>query len=343
MADPRFFQPASPISAAKIASLTGGVLALRGGKAPDGETMFSDVAPLDKAGAQDISFLDNTKYLEGFSQSKAGACFVREKFASRAPEGMLLLVTEEPYYAYALAAQYFYPQPDVTPAIAPTAQIARSASIGQGVRVDSGAVIGERVKLGTGCWIGANSVIGDGVEIGENSRIGALCSLSHALIGKRVILHRGVHIGQDGFGFAPGRGGVTKVPQLGRVVIGDDVEIGSGSCVDRGAGPDTVIGAGSKIDNLVQIGHNVQVGRFVFIAAQTGIAGSSQVGDGSMLGGQVGIAGHLHIGAGAKLAAQSGVMTDIPAGSSYGGSPALPIKDWHRQTVAVAAMTKKKA
>ena len=158
-----------------------------------------------------------------------------------------------------------------------------------------------------------------------------------------MILHRGVHIGQDGFGFAPGRGGVTKVPQLGRVVIGDDVEIGSGSCVDRGAGPDTVIGAGSKIDNLVQIGHNVQVGRFVFIAAQTGIAGSSQVGDGSMLGGQVGIAGHLHIGAGAKLAAQSGVMTDIPAGSSYGGSPALPIKDWHRQTVAVAAMTKKKA
>ena len=343
MADPRFFQPAAPISAAKLASLTGAVLALSDGSAPSGEALFSDVSPLDKAGLRDISFLDNTKYLDQFAASKAGACFVRSKFVNRAPQDMLLLVTEEPYYAYALAAQYFYPQPEVTPGIAPTAQIARSASIGQGVRIDSGAVIGERVKLGTGCWIGANSVIADGVEIGDNTRIGALCTVSHALLGSRVILHRGVHIGQDGFGFAPGRGGVTKVPQLGRVVIGDDVEIGSGSCVDRGAGPDTVIGAGSKIDNLVQIGHNVQVGRFVFIAAQTGIAGSSQVGDGAMLGGQVGIAGHLTIGAGAKLAAQAGVMTDIPAGSSFGGSPALPIKDWHRQTIAVAAMTKKKA
>ena len=338
MADKRFFQPTAPISATKIASLTGAVLAKT-----DDTSSFSDVAPLDKAGLSDISFLDNTKYLSDFSASKAGACFVRAKFAERAPSGMLLLITEEPYYAYALAAQYFYPQPSFTPAIASSAQIAKSATIGDGARIDSGAVIGENVRLGTGCWIGANSVIGDGVEIGEHSRIGAVCTISHALIGKRAILHRGVHVGQDGFGFAPGRGGVTKVPQLGRVVIGDDVEIGSGSCIDRGAGPDTVIGAGTKIDNLVQIGHNVQIGRFVFIAAQTGIAGSTQVGDGSMLGGQVGVAGHLQIGAGVKLAAQAGIMTDIPAGASYGGSPAIPIRDWHRQTVAVAAMTKKKA
>jgi UDP-3-O-[3-hydroxymyristoyl] glucosamine N-acyltransferase len=161
-------------------------------------------------------------------------------------------------------------------------------------------------------------------------------------VGNHVILHRGVHIGQDGFGFALGRGGHVKVPQLGRVIIEDHVEIGSGTCIDRGTGPDTHIGEGSKIDNLVQIGHNVQIGKQSVIVAQVGIAGSTRIGDGAVLGGQVGIAGHLKIGPGVKLAARSGVMEDIPAGAAYGGSPAVPVKDWHRQTLTLNKLIKQR-
>ena len=219
--------------------------------------------------------------------------------------------------------------------------MAKSATIGKGVRIDAGAVIGEKVSIGSGCWIGANTVIGDGVDIGDHSRIGALCSISHAIIGKRVLLHRGIHIGQDGFGFAPGRGGITKVPQLGCVLIGNDVEIGSGTCIDRGAGPDTIIGDGCKIDNLVMIGHNVQLGKYVIITGQCGISGSTQLGDGVMVGAQSGFAGHLKIGSGVKLAAQSGVMHDIPPGETYGGAPAIPMRDFLRQTVTLAKLAKK--
>ncbi len=341
MADNRFFQNSGSLTLRAIAALTGAAIVLRGSHA-DENRAFSDVAPLDRAGEGDISFLDNVKYLDAFSASQAGACFVRDKYTDRAPQGMVLLVTETPYTAYALTAQAFYPVPAVIPGISPHAHIARSATLGEGARVDAGAVIGEHVKIGTACWIGANSVIGDGVEIGDGCRIGACSTISHASLGNHVTTHRGVHIGQDGFGFAPGHKGILNVPQLGRVLIGDHVEIGSGTCIDRGAGPDTTIGSGCKIDNLVQIGHNVQIGRHVMIAAQCGIAGSTQIGDGVMLGGQVGISGHVSVGAGAKIAAQSGVMADVPAGGTYGGAPAVPIKDWHRQTVAVASMVRKK-
>jgi len=342
MADSRFFTKSASISISDIAALTGAEIVSVSGQAPDLARIFADVAPLDKAEKQDISFLDNTKYLGMFEASKAGACFVRRKFAERAPKHMLLLVTDEPYFAYALTARRFYPDPSFTPAISPQASVSPSARIGKDCRIDSGAIIGEHVVIGDRCWIGAHTVISDGVSIGNDCRIGALCTISHAVIDNRVVMHRGIHIGQDGFGFAPGKKGIVKVPQLGRVVIGDDVEIGSGTCIDRGAGPDTLIGANSKIDNLVQIGHNVQLGKYVIIAAQCGIAGSTIIGDGAMLGGQVGISGHVQIGASAKLAAQAGIMTDIPPGSTYGGSPAVPIKEWHRQTVAVAKWSKKK-
>lgn len=335
MADARFFQVSGPVSLAELAKLTGA--------APegDGARMLHDVAPLDVAGPQEVSFFDNVKYLDAFCATKAGACFVRPKFVSRAPAGMALLVTEEPYYAYAQVAQLFYPERTVTAGISPAAHIAGSAALGDGVRVDAGAIIGERVKIGTRCHIGANSVIGDGVEIGDDSRIGALCSLSHCVLGRGVVLHRGVHIGQDGFGFAPSKRGVLKVPQLGRVIIGDGVDIGSGTCIDRGAGPDTTIGMHTKIDNLVQIGHNVQIGKFVFIAAQVGLAGSAKVGDFVMLGGQCGVSGHIALGDGVKIIAQSGVMHDLASGGTYGGSPAIPAREWHRQTLTVAKLSKK--
>lgn len=341
MVDARFFHNAGAMSLSDVARLTGAVISSATGDAPDGERQFLGVSPLDRAGAGDISFLDNIKYLEMFAASKAGACFVRPKYAPRAPKPMALLITDEPYYCYALVARSFYPDAQMTPGIAKEAHIAASATLGKDIRIDAGAVIGEHAKIGNGCWIGAHTIIGDGVEIGSDTRIGALCSLSHTLVGNRVILHRGVHVGQDGFGFAAGTKGILKMPQLGRVIIGDDVEIGSGTCIDRGTGPDTVVGSNSKIDNLVQIGHNVQIGKSVMIAAQCGIAGSTQVGDGVMLGGQVGISGHIRIGAGAKIAAKSGVMNDVPPGMSCGGAPAMPVRDWHRQTIALGKLAKK--
>lgn len=338
MVDARFFTNHGPFTAGDLASVTGASLLVQG----MGNRMLHDVAPLDRAGEKDCSFFDNSKYLAQFTSSKAGACFLRAKYAEMVPEGMAALIADDPYRCYALAAQRFYPQPKPTPGIAPSASIHPTATIGRDTAIASGAVVGAHAIIGDGCSIGANSVIADGVTIGNGTSIGALTSISHAMIGQRVLIHRGVHIGQDGFGFALGREGHVKVPQLGRVVIEDDVEIGSGTTIDRGTGPDTLIGEGTKIDNLVQIGHNVQIGRRAVIIAQCGISGSTRIGDGAVLGGQAGLAGHLKIGAGAKIAAKSGVMDDIPPGASYGGYPAVPVVDWHRQTIALSRLIKPK-
>lgn len=338
MVDRRFFANNGPFVSTQIAKATGTVLRA----AEHGDISFSDVAPLDRASATDISFFDNSKYADQFSKSSAGACFVREKYAHLAPAGMALFITEDPYRCYALTAQLFYPAHRLPAGIHPSAVIDSTAVIGEGAAIAPGVVIGRDCTIGNRCSIGPNTMIGDGVTIGDDTNIGGLCSITHAIIGQRVIMHRGVHIGQDGFGFALGREGHVKVPQLGRVIVGDDVEIGSGTTIDRGTGPDTVIGDGAKIDNLVQIGHNVQIGKRAVIVAQVGISGSTRIGDGCVIGGQTGIAGHLKIGAGSKIAAKSGVMHDLPAGGSYGGAPAIPAVEWHRQTIAISRLIKPK-
>ncbi len=340
MADPRFFQRAVSLQLEEIAALTNANIQAGSDISPS--LLVEDIAPLDRAEKNQISFLDNVKYVEVFAASKAGACFVRSKFTHRAPSGMALLVTEDPYRCFAVIAQKFYPSVLQHKGVSPAAHIAPSAKLGRNCTVEAGATLGDNVELGDNTYISAGAVVHTGVIIGADSQIGASSTLSHCIIGNNVIIHRGVHIGQDGFGFALGREGHIKVPQLGRVIIEDNVEIGSGTCIDRGTGPDTFIGAGTKIDNLVQIGHNVHVGRHCIIVAQVGISGSTRIGDGVMLGGQAGLAGHLKIGSGVRVVAQSGVIADIPAGETHGGSPSVLVKNWHRQTVALAKLAAKK-
>lgn len=318
MADPRFFTRGSGLLIGDLAKATGSELL-----AADAGKIFTDVAPLDSAGPDDISFFDNIKYRENLRATKAGACILAPDAAKDAPSGTVLLLNKSPYKAYALVAQAFYPERKPSQMISAAAHIDPSAEIGPGCIIEAGAVIGPGVKIGKECRVGANAVI------------------SHALIGDHVRIYPGCCIGQDGFGFAIDPSGHVKVPQLGRVIIGDHVEIGANSCIDRGAGPDTVIGQGTWIDNLVQIGHNVKIGKGCIIVSQAGISGSTVIEDYAVLAGQAGIAGHLRIGRGARVGAQAGVMRDVPPGADILGAPAVPIRDFMRQVAFLNRMIKK--
>lgn len=338
MADPRFFTRSQPKTLGQLAELTGAELS---DPAAAGKVV-QDVASLQIATAEDVGFLDNKKYAEVFKKTAAAACFVRPEMAQYAPAGLVCLLTKNPYKAYALAAQAFYPAKAVEAFIAPSAVIDPSAKLGAGCHVGHGAVIGANVEIGARSRIGARAVVEDGVTIGEDCDIGANVYLTHALVGNKVAIYPGAVIGRPGFGFAMDPSGFVSVPQLGRVIVGDRVEIGANSTIDRGAAPDTIIGEGTRIDNLVQIGHNVQLGKNCVIVAQTGISGSTRLGDFVMTGGQAGLAGHLSIGTGAKIAAQSGIMRDVLPGAELMGSPAVPIKQYMRQVATMARLSERK-
>jgi UDP-3-O-[3-hydroxymyristoyl] glucosamine N-acyltransferase len=338
MADPRFFERSGPFTLTALAALSGATLLDEAA----GERVMVDIAPLETAGPDEATFLDNRKYLGAFETSRAGAAFVAKDLAGRAPPGMAVLVSGQPYKAYALAAQAFYPIPRVEPAVAATARIDPTTSVPADCEIGEHVVIGAGARLGARCQIGANSVIGPAVELGDDCRVAANVTLSHCVIGARVVLHPGVRIGQAGFGFAPDPVRPVKVPQLGRVIIGDDVDIGANTTIDRGSGHDTEIGPGTMIDNLVQIGHNVRIGRGCILVSQVGVSGSTVLGDYVMIGGQAGVTGHLRIGNGAKIAAQSGVMRDIAPGEAVGGSPAVPMTEWLRAHAMLRRMALKK-
>jgi UDP-3-O-[3-hydroxymyristoyl] glucosamine N-acyltransferase len=338
MADSRFFQRAGPHLLDALASLSGAKLA----DPAHGTRLIEDVAPLETAGPADITFLDNRKYADAFAQSRGAAAFVNEAMAARAPAGMALLISREPYKAFARAVQAFYPMPPVVPGRAPGVAIDPSARVPEDCAIGANVVIEAAVRLGARCQIGANTVIGAGVELGDDCRVGANVTLSHCLIGARVVLHPGVRIGQAGFGFAPDAAGPVKIPQLGRVVVANDVDIGANTTIDRGSGHDTVIGPGTMIDNLVQIGHNVVLGRGCILAGQVGISGSTKLGDFVMAGGQAGLAGHLNIGSGARIAAQAGLMKDVAAGQTVIGAPAVPALAFWRQVATLQRLARKK-
>lgn len=323
MPDLRFFEDLGPASLRELAELTGASLA----DPAQASLQVGSVAPLERAGPAEVSFFADRRYAADLAASRAGACFIAPNQADRAPSGIVRLVTPEPHVAYTLAAQRLH-RPRVLP---PGPAIHPSARLEEDVTVGPGAVIGPDASVGRGTYIGANAVIGPGVPIGRQCHIGPGVVVGFALIGDRVRILAGAVIGEAGFGVAGGRGGAVDVPQLGRVILQDGVTVGANSCIDRGAFDDTVIGENTKIDNLVQVGHNVRIGRSCVLAAHTGISGSTVIGDGVRFGGRAGIADHLKIGDGAQVMAAAGLMHDIPAGETWGGVPAVPGRQWFRQ------------
>jgi UDP-3-O-[3-hydroxymyristoyl] glucosamine N-acyltransferase len=337
MTEPIFIRSAKSLTVAEIAALAG---AQCGPRAPL-DRVISSLASLEAAGAHDLAFLDNPKYLRQLALTRAGACFLAPRFADRAPAHLAALSVSEPYRAFVAVARVLFPDSlrpcslFGTTGIASGAIVHPAARLENGVTIDPGAIIGPGAQIGTGTVLAAHAVIGPDVRIGRNCSIGAHSSITNALIGDRVIVHPGVRIGQDGFGFAMGPAGHLKVPQLGRVIIQDDVEIGAGSAIDRGANRDTVIGEGTKIDNLVQIGHNVVIGRHCVLVAQTGISGSATLEDFVVLGARVGVNNHVTIGEGAQIAATGIVGSDVPPGVRWGGTPAKPVRQWMREMLVL--------
>lgn len=344
MAEPDFFPRAGTLALSEIADLAGvGVP-----EGADPQARFVEATALENAGPSSIAYMDNPRYAEALDTTAAGIVIVSGRFAARVPDRAVALVCADPYRAFAAVLARLHPMAmrpqscfDAV-GVSPGALVHPTARIEHGAVIDPGAVVGPHAEIGAGTIVCANAVIGPHCRVGRHCAVSAGATLANALVGNRVIIHPGVRVGQDGFGFAMGPRGHLKVPQVGRVVIQDDVEIGANTTIDRGSGRDTVIGEGTKIDNLVQIAHNVVIGRHCVIVAQVGISGSVTLGDFVVLGGQAAVIGHVTLGAGAQIAATSNVNSDVPPGARWGGTPAKPLREWFREVTALKMLASKR-
>ncbi len=338
MADKRFFQSQGPFGLAVIAGEVGALL-----QQPErGNMQVHDVAELCQAGQSDLSVFCEASHAAAFAASRAGAIVTSSKLGALPHGDCALLLCDDPRLAFARIGRMFYPRAASTRLRHPGAHVAQDAVLGDGVELAPGAVIESGARIGAHSRIGANSVIGAGVVIGEDCIIGTNCSISHALIGDQVTIAANTAIGGEGFGFVPAPTGLTKISQLGRVVIGNRVDIGNNVAIDRGSLGDTVIGDGTVLDNLIHIAHNVRIGKGCVFAAQVGIAGSTIVGDYVMMGGHAAVKDHVVIGNRVRIAAKSGVIHNIPDGAVIGGLPAIPTREWHRQTATLAKLARRK-
>lgn len=339
MTDPRFYRRAGPFPLGEIAARIGAEM----DNSASADFRIRDVASLDGAEAGEISLYSDAKYASAFAKTRASVVITDHKLRTHACNGTWLLLSANPRLAFAQVGHLFYPPTPLTEGLHAPAPLHETATVGAGTQIAQGGEIRAHAKIGTNCFIGTNVVIGEGVEIGDDCVIGPNCTITHAIIGNRVVFGPGISIGNAGFSFVPGPKGLLRVPQLGRVVIEDDVEFGANCVVDRGAIGDTHIGRGCRFDGLIHVGHNVKMGQFCIVVAQAGIAGSTTIGPGVMIGGQAGIADHLTIGAGARLSARAGVTQDVAAGETVGGYPAQPVKQWHRQVVWLKRMVGRKS
>ncbi|MBN9030566.1 MAG: UDP-3-O-(3-hydroxymyristoyl)glucosamine N-acyltransferase [Rhizobiales bacterium 63-7] len=341
----RFFPPHDGIALGALAEKIGAELVDR----EWANRPIRSVAPISRAGEGDICYILSRRSKAELQSCAASAILCDKALQSAIPSHIPVLLTSAPNTAFARAGALLHPQamlPQpivVSSGISPAAFVDPSAHIEDGVTIEPMAVIGADAAIGAGSHIGPGTIIGPHVKIGRNCVIAGGASIICAYLGNDVIIHNGARIGQDGFGYAPGPGGMLKIVQVGRVIIQDKVEIGANTTIDRGAMDDTVIGEGTKIDNLVQVGHNVRIGRHCGIVAKVGIAGSTRIGDGVMIGGAAAINGHIHIGDGAQIAALSGVVGDVPPGERYGGIPARPMRDFLRDMAEVAARSGSRA
>jgi UDP-3-O-[3-hydroxymyristoyl] glucosamine N-acyltransferase len=321
--------------------VTAGEIAAALGSALEGDAnvAISGVATLESAQPHELSFVANPKYLPYLHRTRAGAILVPEALAASVPEGIARILVDDPHVAMYEALRLIYPPRPAGAEVHATAVVESTAQLGEGVSVGPYAVIGARVRIGAGSTIGAHAVIGDDCEVGEGCTVHPHATLNEGVtLGARCLIHSGARLGREGFGFVWHEGAHRRVPQVGRCILGDDVEIGANSTVDRGSIGDTVVGSGTKIDNLVHLGHNVRVGRHVIIIAQVGVSGSTTIGDGAVIGGQAGVIGHADIGAGARIGGQAGVIGDVPPGATYSGYPARPHREALRGQGMVARL-----